>query len=303
MALKRALGALLPFAVTAAILYAISRRVDIAGAFERIQADTLLLLIPALAIYGVASLCIDALSLVCATAGGSLVSMARLKAASYPLGILHYALGLGALVLLLRRRAGLSLADATGVVMLISAFDLLALLGVATLALTWAAMDETSLRLGVMAGLLIAGVLGLWVLRSTHWSEALGRLRLLRAIRELPTPRLAQLLALRVLFVVTFLALGGAALASFGIHPPLGTLVVGIAQIALVAAIPIAVAGLGTSQAAFLFAFRAFAPAEELLASSLALSAGIIAVRVVLGVACVGEFSRRSVADALDVET
>jgi hypothetical protein len=105
-----------------------------------------------------------------------------------------------------------------------------------------------------------------------------------------------------VLFVVTFLALGGAALAAFGIHPPLGTLVVGFTQVALVAALPIAVAGLGTSQAAFLFVFRAWAPAEELLAASLALSAGIIAVRVVLGVACVGEFSRRPVADALDVE-
>lgn len=299
---KRALGALLPFAVTAAILYAISRRVDMAGAFERIQGETLLLLIPALAIYGMASLCIDALSLVCATTGGSYVSMARLKAASYPLGLLHYALGVGALVVLLRRRAGLSLADATGVAVLISGLDLLALLGVAALALTWAATDETRLRLGVVTGLLIAGALGLWVLRSTHWTEAQRGLRLLRAIRELPTPRLAQLLALRVLFVVTFLALGGAALAAFGIHPPLGTLVVGFTQVALVAAIPIAVAGLGTSQAAFLFVFRAWAPAEDLLASSLALSAGIIAVRVAFGVACVGEFSRRPVADALDVE-
>jgi hypothetical protein len=311
---KRALRALLPFAVTAAILYAISRRVDMAGAFERIDGDTLLLLIPALAIYGALSLCIDALSLMCARAGGSFVPMARLKAASYPLGLLHYALGVGALVVLLRRRAGLGLADATGVVMLISGFDLLALLGVAALAVTWAATDATSLRLGVVAGLLIAGALGLFVLRSTASSagvpgwirerlEALRSLRLFRAIRALPTPQLAQLLALRLLFVVTFLALGGAALAAFGIHPPLGTLIVGFAQIALVAAIPIAVAGLGTSQAAFLFVFRAWAPAEELLAASLALSAGIIAVRVALGVACVGEFSRRSVAAALDVET
>ena len=315
--LPRLLRTLLPFAVTAAILYEISRRVDVAGAFERIHGDTLLLLIPALACYGALSLCIDAISLVCASteaAGGSFVSMARLKAASYPLGLLHYALGVGALVVLLRRRAGLTLADATGVVMLISWFDMLALLSIAALAVAWAATDEMSLRLGVVAGLLIAAALGLFVLRSTalnaegsHWIlerlEALRRSRLLRAIRELPSPQLVQLLALRVLFVVTFLALGGAALASFGIHPPLGTLVVGFAQIALVAAIPIALAGLGTSQAAFLFAFRASAPAEELLACSLALSAGIIAVRLALGVACVGEFSRGSVANALDVET
>jgi hypothetical protein len=220
----------------------------------------------------------------------------------------------GALVVLLRRRAWLTLADATGVVMLISGLDVLALLSVAAVAMAWAATDEVSLRLGVVAALLIPAALGLLVLRSTAVTEggsswtlerlaALRRLRLLRAIRELPSPQLVQLLALRLLFVVTFLALGGVALASFGIHPPLDTLVVGFAQIALVAAIPVAVAGLGTSQAAFLFAFRAWAPPEELLACSLALSAGIIVVRVALGLACVGEFSRGPVADALDVET
>ena len=315
--LPRVLRTLIPFAVTAAILYEISRRVDVAGAFERIHGDTLLLLIPALAIYGALCLCTDAISLMCASTergGRSFVSMARLKAATYPLGLLHHALGAGALVLLLRRRTVLTLADATGVVMLISGFDVLALLSIAAAAVAWAATDEMSLRLGVVAGLLITAALGLFVLRSTaltaggsSWIlerlEALRRSSLLRAIRELPSPQLVQLLALRLLFVVTFLALGGAALAAFGIHPPLGTLIVGFAQIALVAAIPIAVAGLGTSQAAFLFAFRAWAPAEELLACSLALSAGIIAVRVALGVACVGEFSRGSVADALDAET
>jgi hypothetical protein len=198
--------------------------------------------------------------------------------------------------------------------MLIAGFDIVALVSVAAVAAAWAATDESTLRLGVVAGLLIAAAVCLFFVRSTalapggsSWVferlDALRRSSLLRAIRELPSPQLVQLLALRLLFVVTFLALGGAALASFGIHPPLGTLVVGFAQIALAAAIPIAVAGLGTSQAAFLFAFRAWAPAEELLACSLALSAGIIAVRVALGVVCAGEFSRGSVADALDAET
>ena len=308
--LYRVLRGLLPYAVTGAILYEISRRVDVAEALRRIDRDVLLLLIPALVVHGALSLCIDAICLARATGtGGGLTAMARLKAASYPLGLLHYAFGVGALVLLLRRRAGLALADATGVVMLLSGLDMLALLSLAALAA--AAAGGTSLRLGVVASLGLAGVVGLFVLRSTAATaggsssvfERLGRSRLLRATRELPTRRLAEILALRMLFVITFLALGGAALASFGIHPPLAAIVVGFAQIALVAALPIAVAGLGTGQAAFLVSFRAWAPAEELLACSLSLSAGIIAVRVALGVACVGEFSRGSAADVVDIET
>ena len=296
--MARVLRALVPFAVTVAILYEISRRVDVARAFDRVQADTLLILIPALAAYGVLSLCIDAISLARASATHAFVPMARLKAATYPLGLVHHALGVGALIVLLRRRAGLALADATAVVMLISGLDLLALLTFATVGAAWLTTEETTLRLGVVAGLLLATALGLFFVRSS-----MGQSRLLRAIRELPTPRLARLMALRLLFIATFLALGGAALASFGIHPPLDAVAAGFAQIALVSAIPIAVAGLGTGQAAFLFVFRAWAPPEQLLGCSLAFSAGIIVVRVALGVACAGEFSRGRMSDALDAET
>ncbi len=308
-AVPRLLRALLPLAVTAAILFEISRRVDVATAIERIRGDTLLVLLPALIAYGLSSLCIEAISLMRAGSetGRALpfVSMARVKAASYPLGLLHYALGAGALVVLLRRRAGLALAEATGVVVLISALDLLALLSLAVVASAWLATEEPVLRLGVVVIVLVGAPLGLLALRtetSLGPLEPLRRLRVLRAARELRLAHLAQLLALRLLFVATFVALGAAALAAFGIHPRLGALVVGFAQIALVAAIPIAVAGLGTSQAAFLFVFRSLAPAAELLACSVALSAGIIAVRIALGVACVREFSRAPAAASGDAD-
>jgi Lysylphosphatidylglycerol synthase TM region len=304
MNVPRALRALLPFAVTVGIFYAISRRVDWLDVFAHLRPDTLVILLPALLAWAALSLGIDAVSLLrsgAAPGPGAFVSMARLKAATYPLGLLHYALGAGGLVVLLRRRAGLALADATGIVMLLAAFDLLALLLVAALAGAWLATDEVALRAGIVVGALVAAPLGLLALRteaSLGPLEPLRRLRALRAAREIPTARLVQLLALRLLFVVTFVALGGAALAAFGIHPRLSALIVGFAQVALVAALPIAVAGLGTSQAAFLYVFRSLAPADELLACSVALSAGMIAVRVALGLAFVREFSHAPVADA-----
>lgn len=295
MSSSRVLRALLPFVVTVGIFYAISRQVDWLDVFAHIRADTLVVLLPALVVWAALSLGIEAASLMRAGRGfGSFASMARLKAASYPLGTLHYALGAGGMVVLLRRRAGLPLSEATGAVMLIAAFDLLALLALAAVAGAWVATDAAGLRAGILAVALIGAPLGLFLLRTPRSLgplEPLRRLGMLRAARELPTPQLAQLLALRLLFVVVFVALGGAALAAFGLHPEVGAVVVGFAQVALVAALPIAVAGLGTSQAAFLYVFRSLAPADELLACSVALSAGMIAVRVGLGAVFAREFS------------
>ena len=64
--------------------------------------------------------------------------------------------------------------------------------------------------------------------------------------------------------------------------------------VALVAAIPIAVAGLGTSQAAFLYLFESYAPPETLLAMSLVLSAGMLTLRALMGVAFAREFTREA---------
>jgi hypothetical protein len=302
MKATRLLRALLPPAVTIGVFWAISRRVDWLDAFSHIHAGTLEVLLPALAAWAAAGLWLDAVSLVRSSPerAASLLAMARLKAATYPLGMVHYALGAGALVVLLRRRAGRPLAEATGVVMLIAAFDLLATLLFAALAGAWLATDAPAVRAGVLAAALVGAPLGLLLLRTERSLGPLERIRglsVLRTARELKLARLLELFTLRALFVVVFIALGGAAFVSFGIHPPLGTLVVGLAQVALVAALPIAVAGLGTSQAAFLYVFRSLAPADELLACSVALSAGMIAVRVGLGALFAREFSLPAAAD------
>jgi hypothetical protein len=294
---SRVLRGLLPLLVTIGVFYAISRRVDWMDAFAHIHSDALVILVPALVLHVVVSLAIEALSLIRAAGlptRGWFATMGRLKAATYPLGLLHYALGAGALIVLLRRRAGLSLADATGCVMLIGGLDLVAIVLLAALAGAWIAGDAAGLRIGIIGAALAGAPLGLWLLRTPRDLGPLERLRslaFLRSAREIPTARLLELVAMRLLFVAVFVALGGASLAAFGLHPPLATVVIGFTQVALVAAVPIAVAGLGTSQAAFLYVFRSVAPADELLACSVALSAGMIVVRVSLGAIFAREFA------------
>ena len=65
-------------------------------------------------------------------------------------------------------------------------------------------------------------------------------------------------------------ALGATAFHAFDIAAPLSELVVGMLVVAVVAALPIAVAGLGTGNATFVLVFRDLADPETLLALSLA---------------------------------
>lgn len=302
--IPRVLRAVLPFVVTAALLGFLAGRVDLRAAFAAVTGRSLLVLAPALGAYTAISLWLDAVSLarVVPAAGGTLdvTTGARIKAASYAFGLVHYALGAAALVVLVRRRGRLAMAEATGVVILISAFDLLALLGFVVLGSAFLAIEAAAVRTGLVAALLVAVPMALVALRTERSLgpfDRLRELRLLRSARDIPGMRLLELLGLRVLFVALFIGVGTAALSAFGIHPPAGDLIIGFAMIALVAALPIAVAGLGTGQLAFIYAFRSAGDAETLLACSVALSAGIILFRVALAATFAREFAREALAD------
>jgi uncharacterized membrane protein YbhN (UPF0104 family) len=282
----------------------LARQIDFGAALATITKRSLLLLAPALLAYIALSLWLEAISLVrvLPDAGGRLdmATAARIKAASYTFGLVHYALGAAALVVLLRRKGLLPMAEAAGVVMLISAFDGLALLGIAAFGSAFTS-HAPALRAGLVAALLTAAPIALFALRTERSLGPLDRLRdlrLLRTLREMSSARLVELLALRMLFVVVFIGLGGAALAAFDVRPSLADLIVGFTLLSLVSLLPIAVAGLGTGQVAFVYLFRNYADAETLLAASLALSAGTILLRVLLAATFAREFSREALAEA-----
>jgi uncharacterized membrane protein YbhN (UPF0104 family) len=300
----RAARALLPVAISAILLTLLARQIDFGAALATITKRSLLLLAPALLAYIALSLWLEAISLVrvLPDAGGRLdmATAARIKAASYTFGLVHYALGAAALVVLLRRKGLLPMAEAAGVVMLISAFDGLALLGIAAFGSAFTS-HAPALRAGLVAALLTAAPIAIFALRTERSLGPLDRLRdlrLLRTLREMSSARLVELLALRMLFVVVFIGLGGAALAAFDVRPSLADLIVGFTLLSLVSLLPIAVAGLGTGQVAFVYLFRNYADAETLLAASLALSAGTILLRVLLAATFAREFSREALAEA-----
>lgn len=293
----------LPFAVSAALLAWVLDGVDVRAVFAHVTPDVAVVFAPALGVFLAISLLLEALCLVAVVSHSrpfhDLVVAARIKAASYPLGLVNYALGTGATAVLLRRRAGMTLAEAAGAVFVIGLFDLGSLIAFVLVGAGLMGTSTPGLRAGVV---LLAGgaiVAGFAVLRAPVRMGAFDRIReleVLRDARTLPIALLARLGVLRLLFVGSFIGLAWATLTAFSVSVPPLDLVVNTSLVLLVSALPIAVAGLGTGQLVFVSLFERFAPTETLLAASLTLSFGLIVTRAAIGLAMAREFTAEALA-------
>jgi hypothetical protein len=157
--------------------------------------------------------------------------------------------------------------------------------------------DAPTVRAGIVAiaGLGFFG--GLVLLRAPASFGPLERIRSLavfEALRSTPARRMAELAAMRVSFACCFIGIAGATFHAFGIAIQTSTLVVGMMILAVVGALPIAVAGLGTGQIAAVYVFQGVAEPETLIALSLVLSAGLITLRAGMGMLFAREFTREA---------
>jgi len=291
----------LPAAVSAVALAWVLKRFELGRLADALSWDVLLWLVPALLGYGAVTLLLEALSILRLIErpppGFGAWTAARIKCASYLLAIVNYTLGGAALTLLLRRRAALPLGVAASVVLLVSMTDLVVVLGLGALGAATIQAGGPTLRAGVAATAGLGFFAGLALLRAPGSLGPLERLRTLSvfdALRHTPASRLLELLALRVIFCLAFFAVGGFAFQAFGIEISGARLVLGMAIMAIVGALPIAVAGLGTGQIAAVYVFEGVATAETLVALSLVLSAGLIALRAGMGILFAREFTREA---------
>lgn len=304
--LKRHARVALPAVVSLAALFWVSRAIDVEKLASAVTWRVGALLVPAFLLYGALTLAIEALSILrlvrSAAPGFGLWTAARIKSASYLLAIVNYTLGAAALTVLLRRRAGIGLGRAASVVLVIGSVDLLILLSIAALSLTVAVGanfgNDARVALGVLAAVGGAGFFaGLALLRAPVPLGPLERLRslaVLEALRTTPLRQLGELAVLRTAFVSSFMVLGVSAFRAFEIPVPLSELVVGLIVVGVISALPIAVAGLGTTQVAIVEYFGAHADDEVLFALSLVLNAGMILLRVAIGMLFAREFTREA---------
>jgi len=292
----------LPFIVTAAILAYLFSTIDLAAAYATLTLEAAQILIPTILIYGFASLAIEGVALARLTGAAgrpaNWLTCARIKAASYSVGMLNYALGVAALSVLFRRRVGLSLAASAGLVATVSFADLAMLIAVTVVSLAFASGQGPALQIGTVAGVGVGIGIGLFFLRtpiSLGPLEPVRELDLFTTARQAPLGTLLEVAALRIGFVFTFIGAGYGSMLAFGVHVPLGELTVGMAAVALVGALPIAVAGLGTVQYATVELFSAYADEATLVACSLSMQTAMLIVRMSMGLVFAREFTREAV--------
>jgi hypothetical protein len=95
--------------------------------------------------------------------------------------------------------------------------------------------------------------------------------------------RYAQVILLRSPMFLVSLLLSFFAVKTFGIQIPLAQMMAFLPIVFMLAALPITVAHLGTTQAAWIFFFNAYAAEEKLLAYSLASHLAFMLTRGMLG--------------------
>jgi len=282
--------------MTVAVLAFIARRTPVAQVAEAVHdadyATFLALMIPNTLFY----FCWDTLILK-AVIGWfhgevSYGSLLPIRAASYVVGFFNTNAARGALAAYLWRRLDAPFLELTSTVIFLVLTEY-------TQLVLWAMLGILGFRREITAGLLpvAAAAAVFWILffayarlhitagRALRWLFAPREWALFRTFRRATMARYGQVVLLRApMFLVSLLAHYYGA-HTFGIHVPFGQMLTFLPVIFMVAALPVTIAHLGTTQAAWLVFFGRYAPAPRLLAFSLAAHLTFSLTRSLLGLA------------------
>ena len=212
------------------------------------------------------------------------------RASSYVVGFFNTNAGRGALAAYLWRRLDAPFLELGGTVIFLVLTEY-------TQLVAWAMLGILGFRSDITAGLLpvAAGVAAFWIAvfayarlhvtptRALRWVFAPREWRLFRTFRRAPARRYAQVVLLRAPMFLVSLGAHFYGAHAFGIHIPFGQMLTFLPVIFMVAALPVTVAHLGTTQAAWIFFFSQYAPAPRLLAFSLVAHLTFTLTRALLG--------------------
>jgi len=193
------------------------------------------------------------------------------RAVTYLVSIINTQLAQGALALYIHRRFRTPLAQITSTVALMILLETTNLILFATVGFLafpgGAPLSMLTLPLALVAVWL--SLMGLARGKLGVLGQRLSHSMLLSTFRRARLRHCAIVLSLKGAVFFLALLVHSQALAFFGIEIPLARLVAFLPVVFLMGALPITVAHLGTSQAAWIFFFSAYAPAADLLAYSL----------------------------------
>lgn len=200
-----------------------------------------------------------------------------------------------AMIGFLRRRRGVPLLAAGGAMVLQGVIDFQVIAWFVLLAIPWAGPQAVPIAWYYPAAVLLGtwGFAALWHGPSRTRLGAWLRARpSLQAFRRARLRHYAQLSAIRATIYGTQAVALYVECRAFGIHAPPSQVLMLQASIMLLGALPIAPAGLGVRQGLTLLLLRPFAPPATLLAASLAHSAVLIVLRLLMGLIFAGSLAR-----------
>jgi len=212
------------------------------------------------------------------------------RAASYVVAAFNTNLGRGALAAYLSYRLEAPFLELGSTVLFLLLAEYLHLVAWAALGILFFASQDTRELLWVPPAVAAGWLLLVLYMRAPAASAnspllAPRRWSLLRSFRLAPVRRYGQLVLLRAPMFFVSLCLHYLAAPAFGVNIPFGPMMIFLPVIFMLAALPISVAHLGTTQAAWLLFFGRYAPAPQLLAFSLAAHLTFVATRALLGIA------------------
>jgi uncharacterized membrane protein YbhN (UPF0104 family) len=199
------------------------------------------------------------------------------RAVSYVVGFFNTNLGRGALAAYLTRRLHAPFLELGSTVLFLVLTEYTQLVMWAMLGLLGLRAEVSRSLLAVAAGVTMLWLFVRWLLAPRAWSIA-------RTFRLATPRRYATIVLLRAPMFFVSLVLHYQAAHAFGFHIPFGHLLTFLPVIFMVAALPVTVAHLGSTQAAWIFFFSQYAPAPQLLAFSLAAHLVFAFTRAALGV-------------------
>jgi lysylphosphatidylglycerol synthase-like protein len=199
------------------------------------------------------------------------------RAASYVVGVFNTNLGRGALAAYLSRRLGAPFLELGSSVLFLVLTEY-------TQLVIWSMLGLFALRADVSPGLIAVagGTAGVWLvvrwlLVPRHWSVA-------RTFRLATPGRYARIVLLRAPMFFVSLCCHYYAAHAFGLRIPFGQMLTFLPVIFMIAALPITVAHLGTTQAAWVVFFGRYGSAPQLLAFSIAAHLTFAATRALVGI-------------------
>jgi len=200
------------------------------------------------------------------------------RAASYVVGFFNTNLGRGAMAAYLSRQLHAPFLELGSTVIFLVLTEYTQLVLWAMLGLLGVGAEVSRSLLVVAAGVALLWLVVRWLLAPRAWSLA-------RTFRLATTARYAQVVLLRAPMFLVSLVLHYYGAHAFGIHIPFLQMLTFLPVIFMLAALPVTIAHLGTTQAAWIFFFSQYAPVPRLLAFSLAAHLVFSFTRAMLGVA------------------